>query len=314
MKYFPFIFIIFILSTVACEQVVDIDIPEHESQLVLSSFYKAGDTKITARLSKSLSISSSENPKEVLDATVNFYENDVLIGGLNMQNDTTYYSTFLGLDSLGYPIYQQAGINTITKLYSLDLPAPLETGNIYKITAEATGYKTISATQQLPQALDILSVSYEPMSRPGLEGYVMDALIISLQDIPNEDNYFELDVFVKNSNSSGWGDEPWRGTWTESFTPGIEHGDRVSLIKDDLFEDSFYNVELLFLSEDTTQVDIKLEINSISRDKYFFSRSIYAYDSAYGNPYFAEPVTVHTNVENGQGIFSIENKTEILIE
>jgi len=88
----------------------------------------------------------------------------------------------------------------------------------------------------------------------------------------------------------------------------------VSLIKDDLFEDSSYNVELLFGPDDTTQLDIKLKIKSISRDKYFFSRSIYAYDSASGNPYFAEPVTVYTNVENGQGIFSIENKTEILIE
>mgnify|MGYP000099784837 CR=1 FL=1 len=314
MKYFPFIFIIFILSTVACEQVVDVDIPEHESQLVLSSFYEAGDTKITARLSKSLAISSSENPEEVSDATVNFYENDVLIGGLNMQIDTTYYSAFLGLDSLGYPIYQQVGINSIIKSYSLELPAPLETGNIYKITAEATGYKTISATQQLPQALDILSVSYVPMSRPGMESYLMDALNISLQDIPNEDNYFELDVFVRNSNSNDWADEPWRERWTESFTPGIEHGERVSLIKDDLFEDSSYNVELLFGPDDTTQLDIKLKIKSISRDKYFFSRSIYAYESASGNPYFAEPVTVYTNVENGQGIFSIENKTEILIE
>jgi len=36
MKYLPYIYLLIVITT-ACEQVVEIDIPEHEPQLVLSS-------------------------------------------------------------------------------------------------------------------------------------------------------------------------------------------------------------------------------------------------------------------------------------
>jgi len=86
------------------------------------------------------------------------------------------------------------------------------------------------------------------------------------------------------------------------------------LIKDDLFKDSSYNIEVIGGNlNDTSNVDIKVKVSTISRDKYFYSQSLYAYENASGNP-FAEPVIVYTNVENGQGIFSMEGKTEIIVE
>ncbi len=311
MKYIPFILIIFII---ACEQVVEIELPEHDSQLVLSSFYEAGDTKVTAFLTKSLSITSLENPDDVWDASIKLYEDDVLLGDFEVGFDTTYYTSFLGVDSLGNPTFGESEIDRITRLYLLELSESLEIGKTYKMTAEAPGYESASAVQQLLPPPDILSVSYDPMSRPGLEGYVMDAFDIIVQDIPNQDNYFEFNVFIKNTYPNGWGYGEWGKGWTESFTPGVEEGNRGSLLlKDDLFDASTYNVELLMWPQDTSYVDIKIEVNMISRDKYFFSKSMQAYFNAQGNP-FAEPVIVHTNVENGQGIFSIENSTEVIID
>lgn len=310
MKYIPFFLIIFII---ACEQVVDIDIPEHDSQLVLSSFYKSGDTKVTAFLTKSLSILSGESPDDVWDATVKLYENDVLIGDFEVGFDTTYYVSFLGVDSLGNPTFGEEEINRITRSYLLELSAPLGSGNTYKMTAEAPGYEAVSATQQLALPPDILSVSYDPMSRAGLDGYVMDAINVELQDVPDEDNYYEFNVLIKDKDPNNYWSGAWRKRWTESFTPGVEDGNRGSLIKDDLFEGGSYNIELLVWPEDTSYVDLKVEVNSISRDKYLFSKSMQAYYNADGNP-FAEPVIVHTNVENGQGVFSMENSTEMIIE
>jgi len=310
MKYIPIILIIFII---ACEQVVEIDIPEHDSQLVLSSFYKAGDTKVTAFLTKSLSVLDSENTDDVWDATVKLYENDVFLGDLEVGLDTTYRSYATATDSLGNYIFEDI-IDQITQLYLLKLSAPLEMGKTYKITAEATGYETISATQKLPSPPDILNVSYEPMSGIGMEGYLMDAYNVVIQDIPNQDNYFEFRVFSKGKFSGNILNGEWHTEWTESLTPGVETGiSGVSLIKDDLFDADTYNVKILAWPEDSTYNYLKVEVNMISRDKYLFSKSMPAYYNAEGNP-FAEPVIVHSNVENGQGIFSLQNSTEWIIE
>lgn len=314
MKYIPFILIIFII---ACEQVVEIEIPEHDSQLVLSSFYKSGDTKVTAFLTKSLSVLSSDNPSDIWDASVKLYEDDVLLGDLEVKFDTTYRSYPTSeLDSMGNQICEEE-ISRITRLYLLELSQSLESGKTYKMTAEAPGYETVTATQQLLPPPDILNVTYDPMSRPGLEGDLMDALNVTVQDIPNQDNYFEFDVFIKdkeqNNSFSCWNND-WSGRWTESFTPGTEPGYYgILLIKDDLFDGDTYNIELLTWHRDTAYYDIKVEVNMISRDKYLFSKSMQAYYNVEGNP-FAEPVIVHTNVENGQGVFSMENSTEVIID
>jgi len=308
MKYIPLFLIIFVI---ACEQVVEIDVPEHDSQLVLSSFYKSGDLRVTAFLTKSLSISSLENTDDVWDATVKFYENDVLLGDLEVSFDTTYYSVFIGTDSIGNPIFEDE-IRNINRIYLLELSAPLEDDKTYKITAEAPDFMTISATQRFPSLPNIVNVNYLPMSRPGLDGYVMDALDIQLQDTADEDNYYEFKIYSKGGGYNG-GDD-WRKEWTESFTPGVENGYYgVSLIRDELFKNSSYDIELLTWPEDTSYVDFKVEVNAISRDRYLFSKSMQAYYNADGNP-FAEPVIVHTNVENGQGVFSIENTAEWVIE
>ncbi len=306
MKYIPFIFLIFII---ACEQVVDIDIPEHEPQLVLSSFYKAGDTKITAYLTKSIPILSSDDPDDVWGATINLYENDLLLGQLEESFDTTFTYQFTGeFDDEGYPIYDEV-IGNIFRTYLLELSAPLESGKIYKITAEAPDYEPVSAVQQVPILPNVSNPEYSPESRPNLDGYLMDALTIQLQDPLDSDDYYEFNVFLRYDQGGGWG-----STWTESITPGVERGGNGTfLLNDNLFDGGTYNVELLVPPRDTAEVDFRIEINSISRDKYLFFKSLEAYYLAQDNP-FAEPVIVHTNVENGQGIFSMENKTEIIIE
>ena len=280
---FKFSFIL-LAMTMACEQLAEIEIPEHESQLVLSSFYKTGDTKITAYLTKSLSILSDEDPGDVWGVTVKLYENDVLIGQL------------------------EEVIGNVSRTYELELPAPLAQGKTYKITAAAPDYKTISATQRIPTAPEIISVGYFPLNHPGIDGSLKDALKVKFQDTPASDDYYEFRAY------RGSVDTGWSLNWAESYTPGMEQSrGGISFLNDNLFEGTTYEVELLVWAEDTTYIDHRIEVISISRDKYLFSKSLEAYYFAQDNP-FVEPIIIHTNVENGQGIFSIENKSEFLIE
>ncbi len=304
MKYIPFIFIIFVI---ACEQVVDIEVPEHDAQLVLSSFYETGDSEVIAYLTKSLPINSNEDVHEVLDATAKLYENDVLLEQFLSEPDTVGYNFAGWNDSLNMPILEPE----IQPVYKLDLTAPLQADKTYKITVEAPGFESASANQRLPLPPEINEVNYKPMSRTSVDGYLMDAFEIKLSDVPDEDNYYEFDIYRSWDNSGN--PNEWDRMWTESLSPGTEQGDRGVLLKDDLFENGSYSIEVLVWPEDTSYVDFKVEVKSISRDKYLFSKSLNAYYNAQDNP-FAEPVIIHTNVENGQGIFSMENKSEFIIE
>ena len=192
--------------------------------------------------------------------------------------------------------------------YLLELSAPLTEGKTYKITAETTDYEAISAIQRIPVAPEITNVGYFPLSRLGIDDSLKDGLRVTFQDTPASDNYYEFRAY------RGSVDNGWSPNWAESYTPGMEQRrDGISLLNDNLFQGNSYEVELLVWAEDTTYIDHRIEVIGISRDKYLFSKSLENYYDANNNP-FAEPVIVHTNVENGQGIFSIENQTEILIE
>ena len=309
MKYVSNIYL-FLIMVMACEQVVEIDIPDHESQLVLSSFYEAGDSSITAYLTKSIGILDDEDSDDVWGATINLYENDMFIGQFKERADTTYRFDLLGFDHNGHPVFQEEFTN-IFPCYHLNLSTPLEQGKTYKITAEVSDYVGISAIQQLPAILNIGTVTYLPVSGFSLNGYLMDVLQFTLEDVGGKDDYYEFKVYSGNGSISNANFYP---RYIESYTLGIEQGKfGMLLLNDDLFDGNTYDIELLIRPEDTTYSEIHIEISSISRDKYLFAKSLEAYYNVEENP-FAEPVIVHTNIENGQGIFSMENKTEIIIE
>lgn len=307
MKYIPILFIILMM---ACEQVVEIDVPEQEPQITLSCFYKSGDMQVRASLNNSLGILVNEDIIHIVGASVKLYENEVLMAEFVEGADTLFRDEYIGEDSLGYPIYEQV-VRRITPFYQTELSAPLQAGNTYKITAEAEGYAAVSATQKFPLAPTIGDLIYKPMSRVDIEGYLSDAFEFRIHDTPEEDNYYAMTVYECSTN---YYYSYCNDNWTSSFTPGTVRGlNGAILLKDDLFDGESYEVELLSEAVDTAHRDLKVIVSAITRDGYFFSKSVEAYWIAEDNP-FVEPVIIPTNVENGQGIFSIENMSEIIVE
>ncbi len=142
-----------------------------------------------------------------------------------------------------------------------------------------------------------------------IEGKEQDIYKIALQDEGGIDNYYEfkLRVTYKSDPNSSWYD------YVKSYTPYMEKVEESQYLKDDAFDGETYHIELLSNKRDTTKYELKVEVNAITRDKYLFAKTLIAYTIAQDNP-FAEPVIVHTNVENGQGIFSLQNTTEWIIE
>jgi len=277
--------ILFLLCSliISCEQIVEIDLPDYEPQITLSCYYQLNDIGIEARLTDSHSILNSDYINGISGATIQLYENDQL------------FVTFINGSNNGYghPINE-----------------PLQAGNRYEITVDAEGFESVSAIQMMPNAPVFELVNYTNGSNIIIDGRKQDIYEIALQDEVGVDNYYEFNIYIYQKNSPN---ALWSHRHVRSRNPYLETVKTSMYLKDDAFDGETYHIELLTNRQDTTFFDVKVEVVGITRDKYFFVKTILAYNNIQGNP-FAEPVIVHTNVENGQGIFSLQNSTEWIIE
>ncbi len=117
------IYLSILVLIISCEQVADIELPDYEPEITISCCYQ-DNAKIEGILTKSSSIIDSVEIEGIGGASIQLYEDDVL------------FATF---EDLGNN-YQ----------YQYLLNEPLQAGKRYKITVDAEGFESISATQTIP--------------------------------------------------------------------------------------------------------------------------------------------------------------------
>lgn len=276
--------IVLISLVISCEQVVEIDLPEHQPQLILSCFHDAGKQgSVDAIFTASRPIQASQSTGIVKDVAVQLYKNDLFVGEFNKDLSLTTYS--LSSESL-------------------------QAGNTYKITAQSDGFESISATQTLPDPPTAHLIEFIHQSNIHINGKQQDIYKIEIQDEPDIDNYYELKIYTLDTDNLP---QSWRDRNLRTYNPLLEVGQKTLYLKDDTFEGKAYRIELLANTRDTTRFDIKVEVKSTTRDRYLFAKSLIAYENTNDNP-FVEPIIIHTNVENGQGLFSLENSVEMKVK
>ncbi len=99
----------------------------------------------------------------------------------------------------------------------------------------------------------------------------------------------------------------------ENLDPLGEDIENGTVLKDDSFDGKKYTWRVGQFHSGQTNGKIRVELVSISRDKYLFQRSVRLNQDADDNP-FAEPVIIHNNITDGYGIFSAEAASEVVIE
>ena len=269
-------------------QVVDIDIPEHEPLLAVSGHFRAQDTTLTVFVSRSAGILDPVNfdTLEVAGATV-----EVLKDGEAFQTLPNVGSGYFRLnleDQLG------AGLHT----YSLEVRAP--------------GYGEAKAWQTMPAPVPIQDAVYEAEGGIDPDGNKVNTLSVEFEDPAGNDNYYFLEAFVTVTDTF-FGD--WEYTiYLESEDVLVEYQDRGLLFRDGPIDGKQYALKAYFFDNIHLRPDAQLTVrlHSISRDRYLFLRTLDLYSNAQDNP-FAEPVVVHNNVEGGVGIFSVEAADAFLI-
>ncbi|HFA50103.1 MAG TPA: DUF4249 domain-containing protein [Bacteroidetes bacterium] len=269
------------------EQTVDIDIPEHTPQLAVTSQLSSGDTMLWAFLTPSQGILDNTAAQPIEDATVELFRNGQLM-------ETLFYS----------------GERFYTSISNTPLPTDADE---YILKVSAPGFDPIEVVQQMPAPVPIISATYEAGGAIDIDGERVDEVSVEFVDPAGEDNYYQMTIVIEvERQNGGFTNSPY----IYKLDPIAEELDNGQYLKDDSFDGKKYVWRVGFYEQhfDPNQsVKIHVQLSSVSRDQYFYERSVYLSVDADDNP-FAEPVIIHSNVEGGQGVFTLSSKSVEVIE
>ncbi len=266
----------------AFQQVVEIEIPEHEPKISLAMEINQGDDILSTFVSRSSSINEVIETPTLEDITVNVFKNNTLFA--EMLFDSTSRKYLATVDSL--PDDQAS----------------------YRIEVESSVYGKASAEQVMPKLVSFKDLEYNEDGAIDSYGERVDEIVFNIEDPSDEENFYSIDVY---SFFKYLGDDNLQiqHIYASSLDPLLEYGGGNGglILSDDSFNGKDYrislNLEKYFLQlEDKDEFVLYIELKNISRSNYLYKRSLEAYWNAYGNP-FAEPVVVHNNIKNGYGIF-----------
>jgi hypothetical protein len=262
-----------------CEQIIEIDLPEHEPQLVVNAVF-CPDSTFKARVTHSRDRLQPYGLYEVTNATVLIKENGVILDTL-LHDSADVYLPVRGVEP--------------------------QAGHTYTLEASAPGYETVMGTDHIPSAVIPYDITWtdsvgvyegnEPYGEirfkiddPGgianfytLQMYSFDSLVY-----PDTVIYERLPVYYGTTDPIFEG-EPYYGMYWEDVTfDGNTREIRVSI--------SSY-------SYDYIQGRAFMAFTTCSESFFKYLRSASDYWDANFNP-FAEPVRYYSNMSPAMGIFA----------
>lgn len=268
-----------------CEKVVEVDIPTHEPVLVGSAFFTP-DSLWSVRITRSTDILSPNNMAlQIENATVELWQENQYLTELAHQGNGLYRSDNLRPTA----------------------------GNSYTLRAAAPNFEAIEASDYLSPPVAITSVLNLPARNGDPAEYVR--LRLAFDDPPDVDNYYLLsiqmvDIFgyrffnhfeTSNPVIMANSDEDNGPVNIDDFFDNEAVFDDVLFAGETLEIDfGFYN--FLFGSNSLAQVYIRL--SSVSEHYFRHHKTFRKAETVDGGNPFQEPVLIHSNVQNGIGIFA----------
>jgi len=262
-----------VFTTVSCERIIDVDAEIKDPKLVMNSQF-VKDSTWRIYIGQSLSVIDQEQLSGKEGATVDIYENGILLENLTDVGDGYYEGT------------------TSPSL-----------GAEYTCKASLDKFEPIEASDELPPNT---SVSFVDSARVSYLGEDYMEFTFDVDNSPNQDNYYSFSVeyfdsIINNSyklyfipRGQGFGTNE-----LDSYT-------REAFLFDQFSTNNTTRVFLLvsynFFLQNNSGHKINIIVKSLSQTGYRFLSSLNSYYNASGD-FFSQPVQVYSNVENGIGIF-----------
>lgn len=278
---FAFCCLLFQVLLTSCEEEVNL-VFEHEPKLCLNCILNP-DSVVKARLTLSHSLDHASAFTPVSDGVITLYEGESLFGILTPVGNGNY---------------------------KLD-KKPAE-GKVYKITAEAINYNTISGETIIPLKPDI-EYAFVETGRLSYDTTLVTYIMkVSINDRPGRDNYWITRNWVVHNRKYGGGVSQINAPFVDEFNRMIDtealygfthsYGLRLS---DEGFDGQKMEFDIPYFFDPTpTRYDVAVHFIRASDDydKYLKTTIINLMKEHSDVPFF-EPVQMHSNIENGYGIF-----------
>lgn len=263
-----------ILSILACEQAIEIELPPHNSRLVVNSFIAPGEP-----LSLKLSASSFllvNNTNGIEDALVLLYENDQFVDTL-IPHEGGYYSS-------------GEFIPTANKSYEIRIDHP--------------DYPSVSAQDYLPEAVPILLTSWTRDVYVDEEGYHMNRIAITFQDPAEVDNYYEL--IIHNIGTGSFLSGSISNDTLITREDDEDFYSSTTLFRDEGIEGELYELEVFCGYSSSNSLAYLIEFRTISKPFYDYKKSLMRHLFNQYMDFWDQgiPVDLKTNIENGYGVFA----------
>ncbi len=277
----------------AFSQVVEIELPSHTPKPVLVCVLNAGDTMVSALVSRSKGILDRGNFEYPANAQVQLWGNGAVLATLVF--------------------------NPLSLKYEARLAQPLPAdGGAYRLELVLPGFAPAWAEQAMPRPPVIVSAALRRSGVITNDGARQDEIIIEIQDPAQEQNYYR--IFVKERLAAEI--EPGDTTVLENerylnfSDPNFSYGSGANLIiTDGAFNGRNYKLRFsTYPQEVIPEIDASyvVWVYQISREAYLYERTRSVYEQNTGNP-FAEPIQVFSNIQEGYGIFALGNAVRVLV-
>ncbi|MDC1063188.1 DUF4249 domain-containing protein [Flavobacteriales bacterium] len=324
MKNLNLLFLTSVICFHSCgelETVIDIDIPNHESVLVLNGRLDT-DTNVQVLVSSSVGAFDNSNPSMVNDANVILFENGVEIETLTLDTDNTF-EMYLNDGNWRNDTY-------IDMNYYVSNYVPKQ-DKTYKIEVKHPNFNNIDASTYIPDDMFIYNLVIDSTSNSDKINFEF-----SFDDEANIENYYSISLKVSCSkvfeDEYGYFDEYNYGGRVEmnsndpSFPSNsfdfLDGGYRFqgerAVFNDALFNGQEKRISVDVLTEEFkySQCDtIKFIFSTFSNDSYRYYNSLSEQRAGGALDIFGgEVVPVFTNINNGLGILLSKNAQEFNIK
>lgn len=254
----------------SCETVIELDLPEHEPQLVVNAVINP-DSVFTVDVSASRSPFSNDAYQQLSDATVQVYQAGQLL---------------FDLTHMGNGIYKAERKPQALQHYELQVSVP--------------GFPDASATNYIPTAPAITDVlaskaPQDPDVGPGVN------LTFLLEDAPEQENFYYILAYTQDSSYNTG--ELYNRYISVGFTAPIER--EFSMESRYFFSDKLFNGKplqlVLHLQNDPKKLTY-VQVAHITKEYYQYVRTLEK--QAGGDDFGKFPTTVANNIRGGIGIFA----------
>ncbi len=288
-------FVLFALSMLqtACtgdffNPIVDIPIKPFDPKIAITSSFDSQDSVLTVFAVKTKSVLGGVgkiNDDSLNNPVVQLFRNNVLIATLNKK---------------------------AAKRFETNIKIPAGDPAEYRLTVSATGLPTAEATQKMPNAPVLDSVSYRPLGAIRQDDNVFGGSSEKVDEYNFyiKDNFSTTDFYsaiLRAFNSRGMA---LQSTFLLSLDPLTES----EILADKSFNGNAYRFRTYSYPQIySSQTFLSFELHNLTKDAYDFEKSYEVYNNSKDN-FLSEPTTLFSNVKNGYGVFLMQATTKKVIK